>query len=76
MNRAALCALVISAAASTTACSGNDSPPPDSCAAVPAASLVGAWTADPHYCLIRFASNLTGARQLAIAPVAVRSPVA
>lgn len=52
----------------TAACSGNDKPPPDSCSTVPASAIVTAWTADPHYCMIRFASNLTGARQLAIAP--------
>jgi len=68
MKRAALWAVVTSAAATATACSGNDSPPADSCGTVPAASLVTAWTADPHYCMIRFASNVTGARQLAIAP--------
>ena len=68
MNRAALWAFVTSPATATTACSGKDSPPPDSCGAVPAASIVSAWTADPHYCMIRFASSVTGARQLAIAP--------
>ena len=67
MKRAALWAFVISAVANT-ACSGKDSPPPDSCGSIPAASIVSAWTADPHYCMIRFASNVTGARQLAVAP--------
>src|SRR5688572_28126973 len=67
MNRAALWAFVIAAAA-PAACSDKDTPPADSCGSVPAASIVTAWTADPHYCMIRFASNLAGARQLAIAP--------
>jgi glucose/arabinose dehydrogenase len=50
------------------ACSGKDSPPPDSCGAVPATALVTAWTADPHYCMIRFADNLPVARQIAVVP--------
>jgi glucose/arabinose dehydrogenase len=51
------------------ACSGAASkPPPDSCGAAPAAALVTAFTADPHYCMIRFAENVMGARQIAFAP--------
>jgi glucose/arabinose dehydrogenase len=59
--------LKLAAACVLAACSGTQAPPPDSCGAVPAAAVVTAWTADPHYCMIRFADNLTGARQLAIA---------
>jgi glucose/arabinose dehydrogenase len=52
------------------ACSdGAGKPPPDSCSSVPASALVTtAYTADPHYCMIRFADGLTAPRQLAIAP--------
>ena len=51
------------------ACSGSNSPPPpDSCAGFPASAVVTAWTADPHFCLVRFADGLSGARQLATAP--------
>ena len=51
------------------ACSGGSGPPPpDSCGSVPAASLYAAYLADPHYCMITFAQNVTGARQLAFAP--------
>ena len=56
------------AACTLAACSGTQPPPPDSCSNVPATALVGAWTVDSHYCMIRFADNLTGARQLAVAP--------
>jgi glucose/arabinose dehydrogenase len=53
----------------TAACSSSPSPPPpDSCGSVPPASLFAAYLADPHYCMISFAQNVTGARQLAIAP--------
>jgi glucose/arabinose dehydrogenase len=47
---------------------GAGKPPPDSCGTVPAAALVTAYTADPHYCMIRFAEGLTAPRQIAIAP--------
>jgi len=40
----------------------------DSCARVPPAALVPAWTADPHFCLIRFAEGVDRARQIAFAP--------
>jgi len=51
------------------ACSGGSSPPPpDSCGSVPAASLYAAYLADPHYCMITFAQDVTSARQLAFAP--------
>ncbi|HEY7375858.1 MAG TPA: PQQ-dependent sugar dehydrogenase [Polyangia bacterium] len=51
------------------ACAGSPEPPPaDSCSGVPAAALQDAWTADPHYCLIAFAQNVTGARGLTFAP--------
>ncbi|HEY5452625.1 MAG TPA: hypothetical protein VIQ54_27905, partial [Polyangia bacterium] len=58
-------------AAPLIACSssgGESGPPPDSCSNVPASAQITAWTADSHYCMIRFASGLQGARQLAIAP--------
>jgi len=57
-------------AAPLIACSSSSdsSPPPDTCSNVPASALVSAFTADPHYCMIRFASGLQSARQLAIAP--------
>src|SRR5687767_14519562 len=58
---------LVLAACTLAACSGAQ-PPPDSCGNVPAAALVSAWTADPHYCMIRFADNLPNARQLAVAP--------
>jgi hypothetical protein len=61
MRRAAIC-LVILAGAGAACSSGSSPPPPDSCSAVPASALVDAWTADPHYCMIRFASNVTAAR--------------
>jgi glucose/arabinose dehydrogenase len=67
MRRAAIC-LVILAGAGAACSSGSSPPPPDSCSAVPASALVDAWTADPHYCMIRFASNVTAARELAVAP--------
>jgi glucose/arabinose dehydrogenase len=50
------------------ACSGSNPPPPDSCSAVPATALYDAYLADPHYCMITFATGVTGARQLAVAP--------
>jgi glucose/arabinose dehydrogenase len=61
-------AVGVALAAPLAACSGSKEGPPDSCSTVPASALVTAWTADPHYCLIRFADNVTGARQLAVAP--------
>jgi glucose/arabinose dehydrogenase len=62
--------LLIAVAAAASACSGGGSstPPADSCAGVPASALVTAWTADPHFCLVRFADGLTEARGLAVAP--------
>ncbi|HEY7375564.1 MAG TPA: PQQ-dependent sugar dehydrogenase, partial [Polyangia bacterium] len=53
------------------ACSDGSSrpPPPDSCGAVPADALnTVAHLADPHYCMINYAQNVTRARQLAFAP--------
>src|SRR5262245_17211325 len=51
------------------ACSNSAGPPPpDSCSSVPVAAVMSAWTADPHYCMIQFATNLSAARQLAVAP--------
>jgi glucose/arabinose dehydrogenase len=35
---------------------------------VPAANLVPAWTADSHFCMIRYAAGVTGARGLLYAP--------
>jgi glucose/arabinose dehydrogenase len=35
---------------------------------VPSSALVTAWTADPHFCLIRYASNVAQARGLLFAP--------
>src|SRR5262249_37029281 len=40
----------------------------DSCSNAPSAAIVAAWTADPHFCLFRFADSVPGARQLAFAP--------
>lgn len=40
----------------------------DWCTKVPASSLVTAWTADSHFCLIRYASSVAAARQIAVAP--------
>jgi glucose/arabinose dehydrogenase len=40
----------------------------DSCAKVPPSALIPAWTADPHFCLIRFADGIDRARQIAFAP--------
>jgi glucose/arabinose dehydrogenase len=40
----------------------------DTCSSVPASARVAAWTADPHFCLIRFAEAVPRARQLAFAP--------
>jgi len=49
--------------------SGPSPPPPDSCAGVPASALPpGIYLADPHYCMITFAANVTHARQIAFAP--------
>jgi glucose/arabinose dehydrogenase len=60
---------LLAAACGAWACSSSAKPttPPDSCAGVPASARVTAWTADPHFCLYRFAS-VQGARQLALAP--------
>ncbi len=58
-------------AAPLIACSssgGESGPPPDSCSNVPASALISAWTADPHYCMIRWASGAQGGRELAVAP--------
>jgi len=35
---------------------------------VPATALYDAYLADPHYCMITFATGVTGARELAVAP--------
>jgi glucose/arabinose dehydrogenase len=60
---------IASLLAALAACSSSPSPPPpDSCSTVPAAALYGAYVADPHYCMITFATNVAGARQLAVAP--------
>jgi glucose/arabinose dehydrogenase len=60
---------LLAAVCGLASCSGTQAPPPpDSCSNVGASSLVAAWTADPHYCMIRFAEGLFGARQLAVAP--------
>jgi glucose/arabinose dehydrogenase len=40
----------------------------NSCDSVPASALVTAWTADSHFCMIRYATGVTQARQLAFAP--------
>jgi len=47
---------------------GGGAPPADSCSNVPSTALVSAWTADPHFCLIRYASSVARARQIALAP--------
>ena len=39
-----------------------------SCDSVPSSSVVTAWTADPHFCMIRYATGVTGARGLLFAP--------
>src|SRR5436190_457961 len=38
------------------------------CDSVPASARVTAWTADSHFCMIRWATSVTSARQLAFAP--------
>jgi glucose/arabinose dehydrogenase len=38
------------------------------CTKVPSSSLVTAWTADSHFCLIRYATSVAAARQVAVAP--------
>jgi glucose/arabinose dehydrogenase len=61
--------LVMMAIAGAACSSGPAAPPPDSCSTVPPAALYpGAYLADPHYCMFTFASGVTGARQLAVAP--------
>lgn len=35
---------------------------------VPSSAIVGAWTADSHFCMIRYASNVNNARGLLFAP--------
>jgi glucose/arabinose dehydrogenase len=40
----------------------------DFCANVPSTALVSAWTADSHFCLIRYATGIPRARQIAFAP--------
>jgi glucose/arabinose dehydrogenase len=55
--------LVLAAAA----CSGKSAPPANSCDNVPAAAMVPAWTADPHYCVYKFA-EVAGARGQLFAP--------
>lgn len=40
----------------------------DSCARVPSSALVTAWSADAHFCLIRYATGIPRARQIAFAP--------
>jgi glucose/arabinose dehydrogenase len=47
---------------------GGGGPVGNSCANVPEAAVVSAWTADPHFCLIRFATAVNRARQIAFAP--------
>ena len=47
---------------------GGGGPVGDTCAGVPAAARVDAWTAGAHFCLIRFASGVPSARQIAFAP--------
>jgi glucose/arabinose dehydrogenase len=47
---------------------GAVAPPSNSCDNVPAASRIAAFTADAHFCLIRYAQDVAGARQLAFAP--------
>jgi glucose/arabinose dehydrogenase len=54
-------------AAKDSAGAGN-TPITDSCSRVPPFALVPAWTADPHFCLIRFADGVDRARQIAFAP--------
>jgi glucose/arabinose dehydrogenase len=67
MRRVLLSPLLVVGA--LVACSGSSgSPPPDSCGTVPASAIYAAYLADPHYCMISYAQNVTSARQLAIAP--------
>jgi len=70
MRRAApLLSLLICSLGALAACSGGSSgPPPDSCGAVSATALNGvAYLADPHYCMINYAQNVSHARQIAFA---------
>src|SRR4029079_19557503 len=60
--------LALLIASTLAACSGSSPPPPDSCSKVPATALYDAYLADPHYCMITFATGVTGARELAVAP--------
>ena len=67
VSRLSMLAIFVFALAACS--SGPAAPPPDSCSTVPPAALyAGAYLADPHYCMFTFASGLTGARQLALAP--------
>ncbi len=51
----------------TVACAAKSAPPANSCDNVPAAAMVAAWTADPHYCVYKFA-EVAGARGQLFAP--------
>ena len=42
--------------------------PANTCGMVPTGALLPAWTADPHFCLIRYADGVSGARELVFAP--------
>lgn len=42
--------------------------PTNTCDDVPASTLVNVWTADSHFCMIRYASGVTHARGLLFAP--------
>jgi glucose/arabinose dehydrogenase len=56
------------AGGSGTAGVGGASTMANTCASVPASAVMTAWTADNHFCLIRYATGLPQARQLAFAP--------
>jgi glucose/arabinose dehydrogenase len=48
--------------------SGGGAPVTTNSCDVPSSAIVDAWTADPHFCMIRWATNVPHARGLAIAP--------
>src|SRR5262249_28384960 len=56
------------AAVGALACSQGGTGPHNACDSVPASAQAAAWTADPHFCLIRYAEGGPGARQIAFAP--------
>jgi glucose/arabinose dehydrogenase len=67
MRRTSLLIALLSAFLDVACSATTSSPPPNSCGNVNPAALVTAWTADSHFCMIRFADGVAGARQLAVA---------